>query len=367
MNTKIYVGSMALALALGTNTARSQSEMQDSLVNIAFGTIDKENVITAVSAININDLSKKNANDYTLGDVMTHIGGYNGSIWGQTPLVLVDGVPRDASLVKASEVESVSVLKDAAAVALYGSRGSKGVVLITTKRGHQGPMHIDVRGNVGMLFPKSYPKYLDAATYMSLYNEACANDGKSPLYDQATIYNTAMGTNPYRYPNVDFYSSDYLRDFVTTASATGEVYGGSDRTQYYLNVGVDYTNDILKYGEHKKNNTFNFNVRGNVDMKITNWLKGTTNAAVILSDNYSGRGDFWGTASSLRPNWFSPLLPVSMMDPNNASIQDYINTSTHLVDGGICSEAPLPTRPTLSPRLSPQATPGRNTASSSST
>ena len=63
------------------------------------------------------------------------VGGYNGNIWGQGALVLVDGVPRSASNIRATEVESVSVLKDAAAVALYGSRASKGVILITTKRG----------------------------------------------------------------------------------------------------------------------------------------------------------------------------------------------------------------------------------------
>ncbi len=333
MNTKFHIGITALALSLSSFPAFAQSESQDSLVNIAFGKIDKRDVISAASFVNINELSKKNANGSALADVSTHVGGYNGNIWGQGPLVLVDGVPRDASLVKASEVESVSILKDATAVALYGSKGAKGVVLITTKRGQESPMHIDVRANVGALLPKAYPKYLDAATYMNLYNEACLNDGKSPLYDQATIYNTAMGTNPYRYPDMDFYSSDYLRDFVTTADITGEVYGGTEKTKYYLNLGLDYTNDLVKYGEHHKSNSFNFNVRGNVDMTIVKWLTAATNAAIIVSDNYSGRGNFWGDAASLRPNWFSPWLPVSMMDPNNAGMQDFVNTSTHLIDG----------------------------------
>ncbi|MDE5847670.1 MAG: TonB-dependent receptor plug domain-containing protein, partial [Muribaculaceae bacterium] len=306
MNTKFHIGLTALALSLFIFPAWAADETQDSLVNIAFGKIDRRDVITASSFVNISDISKKNANNSSLSDVATHVGGYNGNIWGQAPLVLIDGVPRDASLVKASEVESVSILKDAAAVALYGSRGAKGVVLITTKRGDVAPMKIDVRANVGAMLPKSYPKYLDAATYMSLYNEACANDGKSPLYDQATIYNTAIGTNPYRYPDVDFYSSDYLRDFVTTADITGEVYGGTEKTKYYLNLGVDYANDLIKYGEHHKSNTFNFNVRGNVDMTIAKWLTATTNAAIIVSDSYSGRGDFWGGAATLRPNWFSP-------------------------------------------------------------
>lgn len=319
---------------LGGTSAWAQTEEQDSLVNIAFGQIDKRDVISAASFVNVSELSKRNANGAPLGDVATHVGGYmNGNIWGQGALVLIDGVPRDASMVRASEVESVSILKDATAVALYGSQGSKGVVLITTKRGQVSPMHIDVRANVGAMLPKAYPKYLDAATYMNLYNEACVNDRINPLYDQSTIYNTAMGTNPYRYPDMDFYSSDYLRSFVTTTDITGEVYGGTDKTRYYLNVGLDYTNDLIKYGEHGKSNTFNFNVRGNVDMTIAKWLTATTNAAVLVSDNLSGRGNYWGDATSLRPNWFSPLLPVGMIDPNNAGMQDYINTSTHLIDG----------------------------------
>ena len=162
MNTKFHIGITALALALGSIPAWAQSESQDSLVNIAFGKIDKRDVISAASFVNINDLSKKTADNSPLSEVMSQVGGYNGNIWGQGPLVLIDGVPRDASLVKASEVESVSILKDATAVALYGSRGAKGVVLITTKRGQESPMHIDVRANVGAMLPKSYPKYLDA-------------------------------------------------------------------------------------------------------------------------------------------------------------------------------------------------------------
>ena len=96
-------------------------------------------------------------------------------------------------------------------MALYGSRASKGVILITTKRGKEGPMQIDVRANTNVYVPKSLPKYLDADCYMTLYNEACRNDGISERYDASTIYHTAMGTNPYRYPNIDFYSSDYIR------------------------------------------------------------------------------------------------------------------------------------------------------------
>ena len=221
----------------------------------------------------------------------------------------------------------------AAVGVLYGSRAAKGVILITTKRGKDSPMHIDVRANVGVNVPKAYPKYLDADCYMTMYNEACRNDGIAERYDAGTIYNTAMGTNPYRYPDIDFYSSDYLRKFYTNSDVTGEVYGGNEKTHYYLNFGMNYANSLLKYGESKKAYDMSFNVRGNVDMALASWLKATTNAAIIFDNSYQGRGDFWGAASTLRPNWFAPLLPIDMMDPNVAYIQEYITNSNHLIDG----------------------------------
>ena len=143
------------------------------------------------------------------------------------------------------------------------------------------------------MFRKSYPKYLDAANYMTMYNEACRNDGIAEKYNASTIYNTVMGTNPYRYPDIDFYSSDYLRKFYTNSDVTGEVYGGNEKTRYYLNFGMNYANSLLKYGESKNAYDMSFNVRGNVDMALASWLKASTNAAMIFDNSYKGRGDFW--------------------------------------------------------------------------
>ena len=336
MNRKfIYIGCTVFAMSLLSMTGvQAQEESKDSLVNVAFGKVAQEDLTHAISTVNTSELTKKTANNNSLVGLESFVGGYNGSsLWGQGPLVLVDGVPRSASSVKASEVESISMLKDAAAVVLYGSRAAKGVILITTKRGKDSPMHIDVHANVGVNVPKAYPKYLDADCYMTMYNEACRNDGIAERYDAGTIYNTAMGTNPYRYPDIDFYSSDYLRKFYTNSDVTGEVYGGNEKTHYYLNFGMNYANSLLKYGESKKAYDMSFNVRGNVDMALASWLKATTNAAILFDNSYQGRGDFWGAASTLRPNWFAPLLPIDMMDPNVAYIQEYITNSNHLIDG----------------------------------
>ena len=321
------------AMSLFCTAGVQAQEKKDSLVNVAFGTIAKEDLLGAVSTVNISELMKKSYSTYSLDGLQSFVGGYNGNIWGQAGLILVDGIPRSAYDVQSSQIESVTVLKGASAVVLYGSKGAKGVVLITTKRGKVQPMSINVRANTGVYVPKGYPSYLKAADYMTLYNEASVNDGKTAKYTQADIDNTRAGTNPYKYPDIDFYSSDYLRKFISLTEATGEVSGGNQFARYYTNFNVSSNNNIVKYGYHDKDKDFNFNIKANVDMNLNSWLKASTNATAIFADNYTGRGDFWGATASLRPNWISTLVPISMLDPTNSSLQTYVNNSNHVIDG----------------------------------
>lgn len=308
-------------------------QKKDSLVHVAFGTTANDDLFGAVSTVNVVDLMSKNYYTNITDGLQSFIGGYTGNIWGQAPLILVDGIPRNAGDIRPSEVESVTVLKGANAVVLYGSKAAKGAVLITTKRGDEKPLTIDVRLNSGIYVPKSFPTYLNSAEYMTLYNEACRNDGIAQQYDETTIYNTIAGTNPYRYPDIDFFTSNYLRKVYNKTDVTAEISGGNKRTRYYTNFGMVYNNSLMKYGEQKKNKDLNFNIRANVDMDLTDWLKASTNALVILKDNYTGRGDFWGTSATLRPNWFSPLIPIDMLDPNNKKLQTYVENSSNLIDG----------------------------------
>ena len=310
--------------------AQAQIATGDSLVHVAFQTKEAGDVITAVQQVDYEQLMKKNFTESALdGSLMSLMGP---SSWGQSALVLVDGMPRDAADLKPSEIESISYLKGAAAVALYGSQGAKGVTLITTKRGLNQRMTVDFRATTGINVPKSYDQYLDAASYMTLYNEACRNDGISERYDAATIYNTAAGTNPYRYPDQRYYNDQYLKKNSFWFGLNGQIRGGNEKTRYYLNVGLNRNNSLIKVGNHKKDNDLRFNVRGNVDMTITNWLTGFTNASMVVNDSYGSRGDIWGMASGTWPNRFSVLLPVDMIDPNNASLQDMIKSAT-LIDG----------------------------------
>ena len=317
---------------IGVPSMQAQ-ESQDSTVNVAFGTQNKDDVLGAVSSVNMTELLKKNYQTNTLEGLGSFVSGYNGNIWGQGALVLVDGVPRSADNLDATEVETVNILKGANAVVLYGSKAAKGVILIKTKRGKEHPLKIEARANTGLFVPKSYPKYLDAASYMTLYNEAADNDGIAHIYSDEEIYYTQSGSNPYRYPDVNYLSSDYLRKAYSKTDATVEVSGGNAKTRYYTNFGMSYNNDILNYGEQANNKDANFRVRGNVDMQLTEWLSASTNAHVIYNNNVIGRGNFWGEAETMRPNLVAPLIPINSLDPNSSSLQATVANSNHLIDG----------------------------------
>lgn len=327
------VNSLAIVLLFAVSGVAKAQQASDSLVNVAFGQTSKADLMGGISEVNVTKLMGKDYHNYTLDGLQSLIGGYNGNIWGQGPLVLVDGVPRDATTVNASEVEDITVLKAASAVVLYGSKGSKGVVLVTTKRGRAQRLTIDARANTGMYVAKCYPKYLGSAEYMTLYNEACANDGIGAKYSADDIYNTSMHSNTVRYPDMNLYSSDYLRKAYNRSDATIEITGGNDKTQYYANFGMVYNSSFVKYANKKKDDNLTFNVRANIDTKITSWLSAYVNAGVRINNNYSDRGDFWGAAATLRPNWYTSLIPVDQINMDDAELKTIVESSNNLIDG----------------------------------
>jgi len=312
------------------------NQTKDSIINVAFGKVAQRDVLGAVSSVNMSNLIRKSYSTNSLDNLQSLVGGFTGAgIWGQSPLLLVDGIPRRSFDVNMVEVESVTVLKDASSVALYGSRASKGVVLITTKRGSVKPLTVDVRANGGLLTPKGYATYLNAGEYMNLYNEALRNDGLPERFTAQEMYNTQSGANPFRYPDLNLLSSEYLKKTTYRTDVNTEISGGNEDAKYYSNIGLGYNNNLLKLGDSKNNNDLSFNVRANVDMKITDWLKATTDAVVRVDNNYSARGDFFGAAATLRPNdeWFSYLIPIDRLDPGNPQLQSIAANSNHVIDG----------------------------------
>ncbi|TDH23503.1 SusC/RagA family TonB-linked outer membrane protein [Segetibacter sp. 3557_3] len=311
-----------------------QASGADSTVHVAFKSVAREDLLGGVSVVDVEELLKKNYGTYSLDNLQSFVGGYTGNVWGQEALILVDGIPRQAADVRLVEIATISVLKGASAVVLYGSNAAKGVILITTKRGNIKPLSIDVRANTGMFVPKRFANYLGAADYMTLYNEASRNDGIAERYTQGVIDSTRSGVNPFRYADVDFFNGDYLRKAYSRSDITTEISGGNDMARYYTNLGLSHNNSIMNYGDQKNNKDLAFNVRGNVDMNLSKWLSASADAVVNISNSYTGRGNFWGASNTLRRNWFSPLIPISMLDTaNNAANRTTVENSNNVIDG----------------------------------
>lgn len=117
-------------------------------------------------------------------------------------MVLVDGIERSISSVNPDEVESLSVLKDASATAVYGVKGANGVILINTKRGKQGKPQVSFRTESAILSSLAERNYIDGYEYASLMNEGLANVGKAPRWSNEELEKFRTGSDPYLYPNV---------------------------------------------------------------------------------------------------------------------------------------------------------------------
>ena len=220
-------------------------------VHVAFRDVDADHLLGGVSYVDMEELSKK---DYTMGsleDMLGLVGGWNGNnLWGMDndrldnndnsnmPLVIIDGVKRPSNNVLPSEIEQITFLKGAQAVVLYGSKGAKGAIVITTKRGKVDGLQITANANTGWHFAKEFPEYLGSAEYITLYREALTNDGLAipDKYSLQNIYNYASGKNPYRYPNVNYYSDEYVRKAYNRSEGTLEIQGGGTRAHFYTNI-----------------------------------------------------------------------------------------------------------------------------------
>lgn len=304
-------------------------------IQMAFRKAYKGDVVSALSVVNTEEvINYDNANwasDVLTGRTLGLLGsnsvrgigiGINvADITGSglnsgNALFVVDGLPRDIESLRLSEIESITVLKDANAAVLYGSAAVNGVILITTKRGEAYKKKSDFTANYGISTPRALPKYLNSADYMTYFNKARENDGLPAQFSEEQIENFRNG-NKYRYPDVDYYSDDYVNSYKSYFDLTGEFSGGNDVAKFYSNIGWYSAGSILDFGEAANARNNIFNVRGNVDLKINNWIKTSIDGSSIFANNKSQRGGFWSAAATNRPYEFTPLLPFDLINPKN--------------------------------------------------
>ena len=295
---------------------------ESNLIDVPFGKVMKKDVVGALTVIDPKELAFYDNTQFVGDALLARVPGLIGSTNVRgigSALIVVDGIPRDASNINLAEVEQITVLKDANAAILYGVQAKNGVILVTTKRGTAFKRKINFQLEQGISEPVVKPRYLGSAESMSLYNEALANDGRPAAFSDSVINLFSSGVNPYLYPNVNYYSNEFLNNRKPFSRVIGEFSGGSDVAQYFASIGWTHSESLYKLVEGNNGDADRFNVRASVDFKANDFIKSNIAAVVIYDRFNSPLGNFWGDAATLQPYLFSPLVPLSMINEETLS------------------------------------------------
>ncbi|MGM9767394.1 MAG: SusC/RagA family TonB-linked outer membrane protein [Candidatus Cryptobacteroides sp.] len=286
-----------------------KSELLEEIVVVGYGTQKKASSVGSIAQTSGSELMKSgNINSVSEalqgklnGVISINSTGQPGantasiyirgkSSWQNTnPLVLVDGIERDMNDVDFNEIESISVLKDASATAVYGVRGGNGVILLTTKRGDSEKPRVSFNMNVGLKSPTATGNWADYVTAMKMYNEAAANEGNwSALYSQATIdaWENALRTGNYGPYNDVFPQVDWAEEILHVGVSENynvNINGKSDFMKYFASVGYQHDGsiyDIPKNENYDPRAYYNrLNWRANFDFNLTKYTVFSVNVA----------------------------------------------------------------------------------------
>ncbi|WP_232516276.1 SusC/RagA family TonB-linked outer membrane protein [Chitinophaga caeni] len=364
-----YIGYERLIVAVDKSTnlnirMKLSSQSLDEFAVIGFGTQRKVSLVGAQSTIKPAEL-KQPASDITAllaGRVAGLVGvqrtGEPGKgaadIWirgiatfgggnSANPLILVDGVERPINNISPEDIESFTVLKDAAGTAVYGVRGANGVIIIKTKRGKVGKPQIYLDYNEGVNTFTKRPEMLDGITYMNLANEALTTRDQNPKYSQEYIENTRNQVDPYLYPNVDWMDAVFNK-YGHTRSANLNASGGVENAQYYISLGYFNetgflkTDDLAKYNSSLKFNRYNFTT--NVNLNVTKTTKLDVGIQGYFSNgNYPGINthDIFQSAMDAAPVAYPILYPGGLV-PGQSSNGGFRNPYADLTRRGYRNE-----------------------------
>ena len=230
-------------------------------------------------------------------------------------LVLIDGIEGNINDLDPADIESFSILKDASATAVYGTRGANGVVVVTTKRGKAGKLHVNFKTNATYSYSPRMPEYADAYQYATLANEARSVRGDDPVYSATELELFKTGLDPDLYPNVNW-RDVILKDHVINNQHHLSISGGGQSARYYMSLGILNSEALFKQdksaSKHDVNvNYHKYNFRTNIDADLTKTTLLSLNLeAVIKTQNAPGTGSsnkyLWESQANLPPT----VVPV---------------------------------------------------------
>jgi TonB-linked SusC/RagA family outer membrane protein len=303
-----YLGFKTKSEIVGNRSEINVSMEEDltelsEVVVVGYGTLKRTSMTGAVSQIGSKELLKAPMQDVSNlltgkipgltsiqrsgkpGDDGTNllVRGLHTFRDSNAPMIVVDGVPRPMNYVNPNDIESVSVLKDAAA-AIYGVQGGNGVILITTKSGGEGPAKISYDGSLTMTQNTAMPEFLNARDYMYWHNKAREMDGLTPLWS-ADIQNRVMDNDPNSiWGQTDWVDKIFRNGWTQQHNISAS--GGTEKTKYFTSIGI-----MDQEGTMKNTAFTRYNVRTNLDIQVARNLRFITN----LSGYHTDR-DWPGTA-----------------------------------------------------------------------
>ena len=302
-----FLGFKPRQVTIGSQTEldivlEADQALLDEVVVVGYGTQKKANLTGSVSSVSTKEFSSRPITQLSTalqgiapGVTVTTAGGAPGADSGNiqirgigsfggsdcSPLVLIDGVEGDINSVDASQIDQISVLKDAASASIYGSRAANGVILITTKRAKEGRFSLTYRGYVGWQKPVVYPDVVGPEEYMLLSRQASMNDGTETIYTDQYISNYRKNNylDPDAFPIIDW-QERLMTGNGFTHNHTVNMSAGSDRIRIMTSFGYLDQNGIIKNANYQR-----FNLRNNMDIKMSDKF----NFQFDISGNYSRR------------------------------------------------------------------------------
>lgn len=254
----------------------------------------------------------------------------------KSPLILVDGFERSINHISSDEIESVTVLKDAASTALYGIKGANGVILVTTKRGTQSKPEINFSYQFKMGIPQRLPDFVDGYSYAQALNEGLRNDGMPQRYSAAELQAFKDQSHPDVYPNVDWLGES-LRNRSYGDHITFSARGGGQYIQYYAQLNYIDDRGILKPTESNDGYSTQFkysrlNIRTNLDIKLSE----TTQVKLNLFGNFNEQNRSSKTAANIFDALYqvpSGAFPVRTQNGIFGGTTQYANNPVAFISG----------------------------------
>lgn len=325
----------------------------DEVVVVGYGTAKKASLTAAISTIKGDAIAKQPVGDLSSvlagrapGVIFTQPSGQAGNdaatirirgaatTGNQQALYIVDGIPRNYNQLNPSDIESITLLKDAAAVAPYGLAGANGVILVTTKRGKIGAPKLSYDGWVGWQSPTVITELVNSYQFATMKNAAAINDGLTPPYTADELRKYQDGSDPDAYPNTNAFR-DILKTNTLQSSHSLSLSGGSDKVTYAMGLGYYYQDGALPNLNYKR-----YNVSGNLQVEATK----TTKVELALNGRVEDRNltadglnttDAFNSMAIIRPNDPQEALVYSNGLHTKTYARFYDNESYQRITGNV--------------------------------